>query len=55
MHPIPATINTKTAKIYTEPSTGKTVLAARLLVYTDHLPKRSLDGAEVWIHYDAEE
>lgn len=55
MYPIPATVNTENSVKFTEPSTGKTVLAARLLVYTDHLPKRSLDGAEVWIHYDAEE
>nr|DAF64018.1 MAG TPA: hypothetical protein [Siphoviridae sp. ctGkF2] len=55
MHPIPATINTKTAKKYTEPSTGKPVLAALLLVYADLLPKRSLDGAEVLIHFNAKE
>ncbi|MDK4206948.1 hypothetical protein [Corynebacterium pseudodiphtheriticum] len=55
MYPIPATINTETSVKYTEPSTGKTVLDARLLIYTEHLPKRSLNGAEVYIHYDTEE
>lgn len=54
MYPVPATINTENAVITTEREPGKDVLSARVLIYTENLPKRSLHGAEVFIYYAAE-